>query len=94
MNNYQLENYLKEYHVRVVCSDDIPVFSKRSKTKIWNVNTDRCGGRGLHWVTFFFLPENRTSGILGFFRKSSRTLLQEISKHPGGQWFQIQMYLF
>lgn len=56
MNNYQLELYLKKYHVKVVCADKLPIFMKHSKYRFWVVNTDKCGGRGLHWVTFYF-PE-------------------------------------
>ena len=53
MNNIQLESYLKKYHAQVVCADDLPVLSIRLKNQIWIVNTDKCGGKGLHWVTFY-----------------------------------------
>lgn len=52
MNNYELKHYLSSYDVQVVCSDDLPAIAK--KHQFWIVNTDECGGKGLHWVVFHF----------------------------------------
>lgn len=54
MNNFQLERYLKKYHVKVTCADELPRIFKKNKCRFWVVNTDRCGGRGIHWVAFHF----------------------------------------
>lgn len=55
MNNYELKHYLSSYDVQVVCSDDLPAIAK--KHQFWIVNTDECGGKGLHWVVFFIFPQ-------------------------------------
>lgn len=55
MNNYELKRYLSSYDVQVVCADDLSVILE--KRQFWIVNTDTCGGRGLHWVAFHFPPK-------------------------------------
>lgn len=55
MNNYELKHYLSSYDVHVVCADDLSVILK--KRQFWIVNTDTCGGRGLHWVALHFPPK-------------------------------------
>lgn len=55
MNNYELKRYLSSYDVHVVCADDLSVILK--KRQFWIVNTDTCGGRGLHWVALHFPPK-------------------------------------
>lgn len=50
-----MELYLKKYYVKVVCVDKLLIFMKYSKYRFWVVNIDKCGGRGLYWVIFYFL---------------------------------------
>lgn len=52
MNNFELKSYLFGYDVKVTCADDFPPDAR--KHRFWVVNTDRCGGRGIHWVAFHF----------------------------------------
>lgn len=68
MNNFQLERFLKKYHVKVTCADELPIIFKKNKCRFWVVNTDRCGGRGIHWVTFYF-PETGPAEFFDSFGK-------------------------
>lgn len=65
MNNYELKHYLSSYDVQVVCSDDLPAVAK--KHQFWIVNTDECGGKGLHWVVFDSRIQSVTSSLCGHY---------------------------
>ena len=50
MNNFELQSVLKRYPVTVCAADQITI--KKGQYVI--CNTDSSGGRGKHWVTFYF----------------------------------------
>lgn len=52
MNNFELKSYLSRYDVKITCADELPTNAR--KHRFWVVNTDSCGGRGKHWVAFYF----------------------------------------
>lgn len=53
MNNFELEQRLDGYPVRVVCAELLPsTITERPQTFI--VNTDWCFETGTHWTVFHF----------------------------------------
>lgn len=49
MNNREIEDLIDDLPVEVVCAEEVHL----SRPKCYVANTDRCSGRGLHWVVFY-----------------------------------------
>ena len=53
MTSFELEDILREYHVRVCCADELPDNIKE-RPRTFVVNTDPCLESGSHWTVLHF----------------------------------------